>query len=132
MHIGTCLSLAATLPQSILRDVAHEKTDGIVGRVPGRHFLPRCHFTGIASVLIRGSTDATLHLHTVTQPEITDADEDDSGNRRLGMPHLPPLLYCYFVLLRGEKQLSKDWEESQSQLVSDMVWVSIFYICFHI
>ena len=90
------MSLSATLPPSIPWDVAHEKTDGIVGQFPGRHFLPRCHLSGIASVLIRGSTDATLHLRTVTQPESSDADEEDDGNRRLEMPHLPPLLYFFF------------------------------------
>ncbi len=49
--------------------------------------------------------DATLHLTSVTQPERTDADEADPGNRRLVISHLPSLFF-FFVqqdLLRGEK-----------------------------
>lgn len=57
-----------------------------------------CHLAGMISVLIRGPTDATaLHLRAVTQPESTDADEVDARNRRLGMPHPPPLLFCFFL-----------------------------------
>lgn len=106
LHVSVCvvsirwLSAAATLTLSTFRDVAHEKTDGTVGRVPECHFLPgpllRCHIAGMASVLIRGPTDATLHLHAVTQPESTDSDEVDAWNRRPGKPPLPLLLFVFF------------------------------------
>lgn len=67
------LSLSTLSILSTLCDMAHEKTDGTVGRVPECHFLPgpllQCHIAGTASVLIRGPMDDTLHLHTVTQPK---------------------------------------------------------------
>ena len=54
-------SKLATLPLSTLCDAAHEETDGVVGQLPERHFLPgpppHCHLAGMASV--RGSTGAT-------------------------------------------------------------------------
>lgn len=71
--------------------------------------LLRSHLAGIASVLIRGSTDATLHLPTVTQPGSADADEVNARNRRLGISHRPPLLFCFVQqdMLGGEKQHPK-------------------------
>lgn len=72
-----------------------------------------CHLTGMASVLIRGSMDATLHLPTVTQPGGTDADEVDAIKQKAGN------FSSFFLsspvvqqdLLRGEKQHLKVCEK---------------------
>lgn len=98
--------------------------------------VQRCHLAGMASVLIRGSMDATLHLPAVAQPESTDADEVDARSRRLGMPHLPHLLLCFVQqdLLGGNRHLyacgKRIKVEKNSQMVSETVWGMIVLFLF--